>query len=246
MTEDDEFRGRVALVTGGSGGIGRALCEQLARRGAAVAVGYASGAAAAHGLVERLRGTGARAVAVGGDLGRPEAAARLVAEAEAGLGPVDVLVANAATNERDPWDEVSLESWDRVMAVNLRAPFLLAQCAAPGMVERRWGRILFVSSTAAFTGGSASPSYGASKAGLHGLCHHLARRLAATGVTVNVLASALIADTAMLPGGPELADRVPVGRLGRPDEVARLAVAMLDNGYLTSQVVNVDGGVHPR
>ena len=134
-----------------------------------------------------------------------------------------------------------------MLAVNLRAPFLLAQRTLPGMRARGYGRILFFSSVAAFTGGIIGPHYAASKAGLHGLTHYLASRAAPDGVTVNAIAPALITETMMLPGEPdELRTRVPVGRLGRPDEVADLAMAMLHNGYLTNQVVLLDGGLYPR
>jgi NAD(P)-dependent dehydrogenase (short-subunit alcohol dehydrogenase family) len=110
-----------------------------------------------------------------------------------------------------------------------------------------FGRILFVSSVAAFTGGSVGPHYAASKAGLHGLTHYLAVRLARSGITVNALAPALITGTAMLPGDPEeLRARIPVGRLGRPEEVADLAIAVLGNAYLTNQVIGLDGGMYPR
>jgi 3-oxoacyl-[acyl-carrier protein] reductase len=132
--------------------------------------------------------------------------------------------------------------------VNLRAPFLLAQAVLPGMVERGWGRVLFMSSVAAFTGGVVGPHYAASKAGLHGLLHHLAPRVAGHGVTVNAVAPALIEGTRMLPaapdGGPALP--IPVGRYGRPEEVADLSMAVLRNGYLTDQVLGLDGGIHPR
>ena len=115
------------------------------------------------------------------------------------------------------------------------------------MRERGFGRILFTSSVAALTGGVIGPHYAASKAGLHALTHHLASRVAADGVTVNALAPALVEDTGMLPGDPgELRRLVPVGRLGRPEEVADLALAMLANGYLTSKVIALDGGMHPR
>jgi 3-oxoacyl-[acyl-carrier protein] reductase len=115
------------------------------------------------------------------------------------------------------------------------------------MRERKYGRILFTSSVAALTGGIVGPHYAASKAGLHGLTHFLAARAAADGVTVNAIAPALIEETGMLPGDPgELAKRVPVGRLGQPDEVADLMLAILRNGYMTSQVVGLDGGMHPR
>lgn len=115
------------------------------------------------------------------------------------------------------------------------------------MAERGFGRVLFISSVAAFTGGVVGPHYAAAKAGLHGLTHSLAARFAHSGVTVNALAPALIADTGMLPGEPdELRQRVPVGRLGRPGEVADLAVAVLRNAYLTNQIISLDGGIYPR
>jgi 3-oxoacyl-[acyl-carrier protein] reductase len=131
--------------------------------------------------------------------------------------------------------------------VNLRAPFLLAQRVVPGMRERGFGRILFMSSVAAFTGGLVGPHYAASKAGLHGLVHFLAVRLASQGITVNALAPALIEGTAMFPGDSgDLAARIPVGRLGQPAEVADLVLAVLGNSYLTNQVIGLDGGMHPR
>ncbi len=247
MGGDRPLDGRVALVTGGSGGIGRALSRRLALAGAAVAVSYGANAAAAGEVVCELAGAGHRAVALGGDLRQAEAPEALVAGVEQALGPVDVLVANAGVSRPLEFDDIDLATWDETLAVNLRAPFLLARRTIPGMRARRWGRVLFVSSVAAFTGGLVGAHYAASKAGLHGLTHYLARRLAAYGVTVNAIAPALIAETGMLPGDPgDLHRLVPVGRLGRPDEVADLALAVLTNAYLTNQVLSVDGGTHPR
>jgi 3-oxoacyl-[acyl-carrier protein] reductase len=115
------------------------------------------------------------------------------------------------------------------------------------MADRGFGRILFVSSVAAFTGGIVGPHYAASKAGLNGLTHFLASRYAAAGVTVNGLAPALVTETGMLPGDPEeLRRQIPVGRLGRPEEVADLSMAILRNPYMTSQIVSLDGGMYPR
>jgi 3-oxoacyl-[acyl-carrier protein] reductase len=233
------LEGRVALVTGGSGGIGAAIVARLTSQGARVAASYRSGAA-------RAAATGA-ALTVQADMADPAACAGLVDEVEAALGPVDVLVANAGAGERRTLDEVTLEEFDAAFAVNLRAPFLLAQRVVPGMRERGWGRILLTSSVAAFTGGIVGPHYAASKAGLHGLAHFIAAREAGNGITCNALAPALIEDTVMLPGDPgELARRIPVGRLGRPEEVAELAVSVLANGYVTNQVIGIDGGMHPR
>jgi 3-oxoacyl-[acyl-carrier protein] reductase len=117
----------------------------------------------------------------------------------------------------------------------------------PGMLERRFGRILFTSSVAGFIGGAVSADYASAKAGLHGVTHFIASRVARDGITVNAIAPALIEDTAMLPGDPvELATRVPVGRLGKPSEVADLALAILRNGYITNQVISIDGGIYPH
>jgi len=231
------MRGRVALVTGGSGGIGAALTKRLREAGAIVAVHYADNRAAA----ER---TGAPVFQA--DLRDPAAPDALVDAVETELGPIDVLAANAGLSRPASYEDVDGAAFDETLAVNLRAPFLLARRVLPGMRERGFGRVLFTSSVAGLTGGIIGPHYAASKAGLHGLTHHLATRVAADGVTVNAIAPALIAETAMLPGDPgELAARVPVRRLGTPAEVADLMLAILDNGYVTNQVISIDGGMHP-
>jgi 3-oxoacyl-[acyl-carrier protein] reductase len=241
------FAGRVALVTGASGGIGAELSRGLAEAGAAVALHYATNEAAAAGLAAEIEAAGGRALTLGADLGDASAPERLIGEVERELGPVDMLAANAGLSRPGSWEDVGAEAFDETVAVNLRAPYLLARRVLPGMCERGYGRILFTSSVAALTGGIVGPHYASSKAGLHGLTHFLASRVAADGVTVNAIAPALVEDTAMLPGEPgELRKAVPVGRLGKPAEVADLAIAMLCNGYLTSKVVMLDGGIHPR
>jgi 3-oxoacyl-[acyl-carrier protein] reductase len=244
----DALAGRVALVTGASGGIGAAVSRELARAGAAVCLSYAHDAARADELARELAGGGARVLTAGADLADREALDQLVGDVERELGPVDVLVPNAGVGRiRQAIEDVTDADWDGHVAVNLTAPFLLARRIAPGMRERGFGRILFVSSVAAFTGGVVGPHYAASKAGLHGITHWLASRLAGDGVTVNAIAPALIERTGMLPGGSdELKARIPVGRLGTPDEVADLALAILRNGYLTNQVFTLDGGIYSR
>jgi 3-oxoacyl-[acyl-carrier protein] reductase len=228
------MRGRVALVTGGSGGIGAALCERLAAAGARVAVHYAANRPQSGDHLFQA------------DLRDADAPGRLIEAVEAELGPIDILAANAGLSRPAPYEDVDAAMFDETLAVNLRAPFLLARRVLPGMRERGYGRILFTSSVAALTGGIIGPHYAASKSGLHGLTHFLASRAAADGVTVNAIAPALIEDTAMLPGDPgELATRVPVQRLGRPEEVADLMLAILRNGYVTNQVISIDGGIHP-
>jgi 3-oxoacyl-[acyl-carrier protein] reductase len=241
----DSLRGRVALVTGASGGIGRAISLRLADAGARLALHYSSGRERAKSLLEELGGSGGQVF--GADLSRAEAAGELVDSVESALGPVDVLVANAGMSRVQGLTDVTLDDWDELIDVNLRAPFLLAQRTVPGMRQRGFGRVLFVSSVAAYTGGVVGPHYAASKAGLLGLTRFIAARVAGHGVTVNAIAPALIEETQMLPGDPgELSARIPVGRLGKPDEVADVALALLRNGYLTNQSVLVDGGMYPH
>ena len=242
----EAFAGRVALVTGASGGIGADLSVRLAEAGATVAVHYATGHDAAVAVAGAIRSAGGRADAFRADLRDAGAAEGLADAVEARLGPVDVLAANAGLSRPGSYEEVDAAAFDETLAVNLRAPYLLARRVLPGMRARGFGRILFTSSVAALTGGIVGPHYAASKAGLHGLTHFLAARVARDGVTVNAIAPALIEATGMLPGDPgELAARIPVGRLGTPAEVADLALAILRNGYVTNQVVSVDGGMHP-
>jgi 3-oxoacyl-[acyl-carrier protein] reductase len=241
------LQGRAALVTGASGGIGKAITGRLAGLGVDLLLTYGRHADDAEQVAEQARGMGRRAVVEAADLADPDVPARLVARATEEFGAVDVLVANAGIATVVPWQDVSMEVWNTTLAVNLTAPFLLAQRCVPAMVERGFGRVLFISSVAALNGGIVGAHYAASKAGLHGLMHHLATRVAAAGVTVNALAPALIGDTRMLPTDPDTANNaIPVGRLGRPEEVADMAIAMLRNGYLTNKVVTLDGGLVSR
>jgi 3-oxoacyl-[acyl-carrier protein] reductase len=241
-----ELAGQVALVTGGSGGIGAALCRRLADEGATVAIGYGRRQRPAADLVADIESRGGRAAAFGADLADPDAPYRLVDDVEAALGPVALLVANHGLGRQVGYEDVDAAHFDQTMAINLRAPFLLARRVLPGMRQRGFGRILLMSSVAAFRGGIIGPDYAASKAGLHAIAHFLAPRVAADGVTVNALAPGLI-DTPMLPGDRDaLVKGVPVGRFGTPDEVADLAIAILRNAYVTSKVFSLDGGAFPR
>jgi 3-oxoacyl-[acyl-carrier protein] reductase len=179
-----------------------------------------------------------------------DAPATLVAAVERELGLVEILIANAGINEpleQDP-RKVDVAAWDRAMAINLRAPFLMARAALGGMIDRGFGRIVLLSSVAAYTGGIVGPHYAASKAGLHGLAHSLSQFASGHGVTVNVVAPALIA-TDMMPSDAQalnqLAERIPVGRLGQPGEVADLIAAIIRNPYLTNQSLLIDGGIRP-
>jgi 3-oxoacyl-[acyl-carrier protein] reductase len=244
-----ELTGRVAMLTGASGGIGKGIARALADEGVDLFLTYSRHADDAEEVATHARGLGRRVVVASADLADPAAPARLVAQANRELGGVDVLVANAGTADVKGWQHIDLDAWNAALAVNLTAPFLLAQQVLPAMVEKQFGRVLFVSSVAGLNGGVVGAHYAASKAGLHGLMHHLAPRVAADGVTVNALAPALIGDTGMFPVDPDTASTpmpIPVGRAGRPAEVADMAIAMLRNGYLTNKVVTLDGGILPR
>jgi 3-oxoacyl-[acyl-carrier protein] reductase len=247
MTTRNALQGKVALVTGASGGIGSAIATELATDAATIALAYGSGAESVEVLAAEITNGGARAIAIRADMKSAAAPEELVDAVEEALGPIDVLVANAGTGPIASYEDVDAALFDETLAVNLRAPYLLARRVLPGMLERGFGRILFMSSVAAFTGGIVGPHYAASKAGLHGLTHFLASRTASRGVTVNAIAPALIDGTGMVLGDrDQLAARIPVGRLGRPSEVAKLTIAVLQNDYLTNQVISIDGGMHPR
>jgi 3-oxoacyl-[acyl-carrier protein] reductase len=237
-----ELEGRVALVTGASRGIGRAIAVALARAGADVAVNYRSRADAARETAAQAAALGRRSLVVGADVSVAAEVTRLVAAVEAGLGPVDVLVNNAGVARPLLLEQVTERDFDDMLAVNLKSAFLLTQAVLPGMRARRWGRVINVSSVAAQVGGVVGPHYAASKAGLHGLTHAYASLLAKEGITANAIAPALI-ETEMVTSNPRARpDLIPVGRFGAAEEVADVAVLLANNGYVTGQTVNVNGG----
>lgn len=240
-----ELKGKVALVTGASRGIGRAIALELAKAGADVAVNFRARELEANALVGTIGELHRRAVSIRADVSREEDVLRLLRETEESLGPVSVLVNNAGIAQPVSLDHVCPADWDYTMAQNLRSAFLVTQAVLPGMRSRRWGRMLFLGSVAAQVGGVIGPDYAASKAGLAGLMHYYAYHLAKEGITANLLAPALV-ETDMVSSNPAASvDRIPVGRFGTVEEAARMAVSMLANGYLTGQGVHLNGGWYP-
>lgn len=236
--------GRVALVTGASRGIGRSIVLGLAAAGARVAVNHRGAKEEALGVVRDVEALGQHAIVSEADVSSPDEVDALVASVERELGPVDILVHNAGIARPLPLEAIRLATWDATFAVNLRAAFVLSSAVIPGMRARRWGRLLYVSSSAARVGGIVGPHYAASKAGLEGLMHSYASLLAHEGITANAIAPALI-ETEMLAGNPSaVPDRLPVGRLGTPGEVADIVVAVASNAFVTGQTIQVNGGIY--
>jgi 3-oxoacyl-[acyl-carrier protein] reductase len=236
------LKGRVALVTGGSRGIGRAIAISLAEAGAAVAVNYLSKAGEAKTTVEAIHKLGGRAITVGADVSLAAAVTGMVAGVERELGPVDILINNAGIAINRAVDELTEEDFDRTMAVNLKSVFLCTQAVLPGMRKRRWGRIVNISSGAARGAGGVGPHYNASKAGMEGMTRGYAARLVKDGITVNAVAPSLI-ETDMVTAVASSAARIPLGRFGKPEECAKIVMMLLDNEYMTGQTVALSGGL---
>lgn len=242
MRTDNDLMGRVAIVTGGSGGIGSAIAVRLAEAGNDVAVTYATNPDRAHRTVDAIEAHGRRGLAIRADLTDPHAGVAAIDDAVRSLGAVTVLVANAAiARQVSDVADVDIDLWRKTMDVNTVAPFLQCQRLLPDMVDAGFGRILFTSSVAAYSGGVVGPHYAASKAALHGLIAWLAGRNARHGITINAIAPALIDETSMRPDAPA----PPIGRFGTPEEVATIAHTMLASPYVTGKIWTIDGGLQP-
>ena len=236
--------GRVALVTGGSRGLGAAICRALAAAGADVAVNYRSYASGAEAVCRDVEAAGRRGMVIQADVSDSGEVARMAAEIEAALGGVDILVNNAGVLRAQPIEEITEADWDETIDVNLKSAFLCAQAVLPGMRANQWGRIVNISSLAAQVGGFVGPHYSASKAGMLDLTHSYATLLVKEGITANAVAPALI-DTDMVRSSPQVRpELVPVGRFGTPEEHAEAVVMLARNAYITGQTINVNGGMY--
>ncbi|MEA2023704.1 MAG: 3-oxoacyl-[acyl-carrier-protein] reductase [Actinomycetota bacterium] len=240
---------RVALVTGGSRGIGRAVALRLASDGHAVAINYATNSAAADDVVEAITGNGGTAIAVRADVGDADAVAAMFETVEEELGRVDVLVNNAGITRDDLLLRMGPEAWDQVIETNLRSVYLCSRAAMRGMLRSRWGRIISVSSISGISGNPGQANYAASKAGIIGFSKSIAREIGSRNITVNVVAPGFIETDMTEELGTEIAEevarRVAVGRLGRPEEIAAAVgyLASDDAAYVTGQTLVVDGGL---
>jgi 2-hydroxycyclohexanecarboxyl-CoA dehydrogenase len=243
--------GRVAVVTGGAAGMGLAISHRLAQEGHAVAVFDIDGEAVER-AAETLRAGGAKALGAAVDVSDRVAVEAAIARVHAELGAIGIMVTSAGIDRFEPFTEISTESWDRMIAVNLGGTFHCVQCAVPDMVEAGWGRIVTISSSSAQSGARRMAHYVASKAGVIGFTKALALEVAANGITVNTIPPGFI-DTPMarraeargdLPSIEAVAAQTPVRRAGTPEDIAAACAFLCseDAGYITGQQINVNGG----
>lgn len=243
------LQGKCALVTGGSRGIGRAVCLELARQGARVAVNYAGNAAAAEETVKACQDLGAEAFAIQADVADAAACDAMVKEVLSRFGRVDILVNNAGVTRDGLMLTMKESDWDTVLDTNLKGAFQCMKAVYRPMMKQKYGRVVNLSSIVGVRGNAGQANYAASKAGLIGLTKSMAKELAARNVTVNAVAPGFI-DTDMTAALPEKAREamlasIPMGRLGQAEDVAR-AVAFFagdESAYVTGQVLCVDGGM---
>ena len=244
-----DLSSRVALITGASRGIGRAIALKLARCGTRVVVNYSQRADAAEDVVRLIQEGGGEAVAVAADVSQTEDIERLVKEALSHFGTVDILINNAGIAKDNLLLRLSDADWDQVIAVNLRGAFLCTRAVLRCMLRQRWGRIINISSVVGIIGNPGQANYAAAKAGLIGLTLATAKEVASRGITVNAVAPGFIQTDMTLALGDkvreEVLSRIPLGRFGTPEEVAE-AVAFLASegaGYITGHVLRIDGGM---
>jgi len=238
------IKGCNAIVTGGGRGIGRAISLALAEKGANVLVNYVRDETSASEVVEKIRKIGRKAVAVRGDVSKIEECRRIFEEALKNFGSVDILVNNAGVFPRSyAITDITEEEWDRVLSVNLKGAFLMTKVVVPHMIERRRGKIIFISSIAGKNGGTVGVAYAASKAGLIGMTMSLARDLARYGITVNAIAPGPVR-TSFLPDDllEKLAKLSPQGRVAEPEEVAHAVIFLIENDHVNGETININGG----
>lgn len=243
--------GKIALVTGGSRGLGSGIVRSLASAGANVAINFNQASDRAEQMAQEAQEFGVKAITVQADLTIVEEAERMIREVSADFGSLDILVNNAGRNWVTSIMDMTVEDWDRTIALNLRAHFLTSKAVLPGMMEKGWGRIIGITSISGQRGGfSGDVDYSAAKAGIMGFTRCLARLVATDGITVNAVAPGYFATehTKIVPSAllQQLIDNVPIKRMGTLDECGAVVAFLASDAasYITGEVMSVNGGAH--
>jgi 3-oxoacyl-[acyl-carrier protein] reductase len=238
-----DLTGRVALVTGGSRGIGAAIALALAEAGAAVAINYRERSVEAESVAAAVAAIGPRGITVAADVSNSEAVAAMVHIVTDRLGAPDILVNNAGIALIRGIDDLTEADFDQTISVNLKSAFLCTQAVLPHMRAQGWGRVVNISSGAARGAGGVGLHYNASKAGMEGLTRGYAARLVKEGITVNAVAPSLIETDMVKSGLAPSAARIPLGRFGTSKEVAQVVLMLIGNAYMTGQTIALSGGM---
>ena len=245
FTMNFDFSNKVALVTGSSSGIGAAIAKEIAAGGAAVAIHYRGNADGANAVASEIRSNGGKCELFQADVSNTEQAAELIKKVQESFGSLDILINNAGTTRDTLLLSMKEEEWDAVISTNLKSVYAVSKAALRGMIKKRWGRIINITSVVGITGQAGQSNYAASKAGIIGFTKSLAREVASRNITVNAVAPTALTDVLNEEQRAKIVSETPIGRMGTPEEIA-WAVGFLASersGFITGQVLTVDGGL---
>ena len=244
-----DFSNKVALITGSSSGIGAAIAKEIAAGGAAVAIHYRGNADGANAVASEIRSNGGKCELFQADVSNTEQAAELIKKVQETFGSLDILINNAGTTRDTLLLSMKEEEWDAVISTNLKSVYAVSKAALRGMIKKRWGRIINITSVVGITGQAGQSNYAASKAGIIGFTKSLAREVASRNITVNAVAPGFVptalTDVLNEEQRAKIVSETPIGRMGTPEEIA-WAVGFLASersGFITGQVLTVDGGL---